>query len=229
MPSATGLHLLREMTANPPDGLTPVRARLRRDALALIESEALVHASYSYAIVPLDKVDGDTIHAGGETLTAPMLLPQSGELTALGVGVCTLGPQVEARTTSLFAQRKGSLALALDWVASEMLFALGRRMQDRMLADTLKQGLSMAGELRAGDPGLDISEQAAVLRLAQADRIGVALFKGHLMTPLKSTSTVLGIGKNLPAVSWSRCDDCRSKPKCRLALRAQAVAQAVAV
>jgi hypothetical protein len=229
MPSASGLNLLREMTANPPAGLTPVRARLRRDALALIEAETLVHASYSYAIVAIDRIVGETLHVGGETLIAPMLLPQSGELTALGVGVCTLGPLIEARTTSLFAQRKGSLALALDWVASEMLFALGRRMQDRMLADTLKQGLSMAGELRAGDPGLDISAQAAVLRLARADRIDVSLFKGHLMTPLKSTSTVLGVGRNLPAVHWSRCDDCRSRPKCRLALQAASTAQPVVV
>lgn len=226
MVCVVGVNLMREMVANPPDGLSPVRARLRRDALALIEAEELVCASYSYAIVPLDKVAGETLHAGGECLKAPQLLPESGELTALGVGVCTLGPKVDARTTALFAQRKGSLALALDWVSSEMLFALGRRMQDRLLADTLKQGLSMAGELRAGDPGLDISEQAAVLRLAQADRIGVHLFKGHLMNPLKSTSTVLGIGRNLPPVSWSRCDDCRFKAKCRLAQRARAEALA---
>jgi hypothetical protein len=222
MPRVIGVNVMRELVANPPAGLTPVRVRLRRDALALIEAENLVHACYSYAMVPLDRVDGDILHAGGETLNAPKLLPSSGELTALGVGVCTLGPKVEARTTALFAQRKGSLALALDWVASEMLFVVGRRMQDRLLTDTLKQGLCMAGELRAGDPGLDITEQAAVLRLAQADSIGVALFKGHLMTPLKSTSAVLGIGKNLPVVSWSRCDDCRSKPKCRLAQRASA-------
>lgn len=219
MPCVVGVDLMRELAKNPPEGLSPVRARLRRNAIALIGDEGLVEASYSYNIIPLDRPAAATLHAGGEAIHAPRLLPESGELTAIGAGVCTLGPKVEARTTALFAEKRGSLALALDSVASEMLFALGRRVQDRMLAETTRRRLTMAGELRAGDPGLDISEQAAVLRLAGATSIGVALFKSHLMTPLKSASWVLGVGRNLPAASWSRCDACPSQAKCGVGRR----------
>jgi hypothetical protein len=229
MPCVVGVDLMRELANNPPEGLSPVRARLRRNAIALIGEEGLVEASYSYSIVPLDRPAAATLHAGGESIHAPQLLPESGELTAIAVGVCTLGSQVEARTTALFAAKHGSLALALDSVASEMLFALGRRVQDRMLAETVRRRLTMAGELRAGDPGLDISEQAAILRLAGARSIGVELFKGHLMTPLKSTSMLLGVGRNLPAVNWSRCDACPSQPKCNVGRRRPgAVAQSAA-
>ena len=216
MPCVVGVDVLRELESRAPAGLSPVRARLRRDALALIRTDGLVAAAYSFGIIPLDRPAAATLHAGGEAIHAPRLLPESGELTAVAAGVCTLGPGVEERVTALFAQKRGSLALALDSVASEMLFALGRRVQDRMLADARRRRLSMAGELRAGDPGLDISEQAAVLRLAGARSIGVELVRGQLMVPLKSTSMLLGVGRDLPAVNWSRCDDCPSQPKCAL-------------
>jgi len=213
MPSVTGIDLVGELAANPPV-LSAMRARLRGRALELVAKENLVQAACSYRIVPLDRPAAPTLHAGGEALHAPWLLPESGELTALACGVCTLGPRVAARTTSLFTEKRASLALALDHAATEMLQVLDRRVQDRMLAETARCGLTMAGELRAGDPGLDISAQAAVLRLADAQAIGVALQEGFLMSPLKSTSMVLGVGRNLPPVRWSRCDACRSRVRC---------------
>lgn len=214
MPTVRGVDLKRELAKNPPAGLSPVRARLRGEALALIEAENLVEACYSYNIVALDRPAAETLFLAGEELHAPRLLPTSGELTALGCGVCTVGPRLGARVSSLFGERRASLALAVDEVGNEMLFALGRRIQDRMLSECYCRRLTMAGELNAGDPGLDITAQAAVLRLANAEAIGVRLHGGHLLTPLKSTSMVLGVGRNLPAVSWSRCDTCPSMNKC---------------
>ncbi|RTL52425.1 MAG: hypothetical protein EKK46_10745 [Rhodocyclaceae bacterium] len=200
-----------------------MRIRLRNDAIALIEAEGLVEdAAYSYNIVALERpatAAMTSFLAGGETINAPLLLPASGELTALGCGACTIGPQLGQRSTSLFAEKRASLAIALDEVGNEMLFALGRRLQDRMLSETMRKRLTMAGELHAGDPGLDISAQAAVLRLAGGDSIGIGLHQGHLLTPLKSGSVVYGVGKNLPEVSWSRCDSCPSKEKCSLGRR----------
>lgn len=227
MPRVIGVDLRRELAHNPPAGLSPVRARLRGAAIALIQAEGLVEdAAYSYHIVPLEAPAADRLLAGGESIHAPRLLPESGELTALGCGACTLGPLLGQRSTALFAEKRAALAVALDEVGNEMLFALGRRLQDRLLADTLKKRLSMAGELHAGDPGLDLAAQAAVLRLAEGDKIGIGLHRGHLLTPLKSGSVVFGIGKNLPAVSWSRCDHCPSKAKCSYGRRPKTPTQA---
>ncbi|MBI4984668.1 MAG: hypothetical protein HZC24_04825 [Rhodocyclales bacterium] len=219
MPTVRGRTLLRELAKNPPAGLSPVRLRLRDQALALLAAEELVEAAYCHRIVPLDRPAAETLHAGGEALYAPRLLPEAGELTALGCGVCTVGPHIETRITRLFAEKRASLALAVDEVANEMLFALGRRVQDRLFADCRRRNLAMAGELHAGDPGLDITAQAAVLRLAQADRIGVGVHGGHLLTPLKSTSVVFGVGIDLPEVTWSRCDACPSSAKCKFGRR----------
>ena len=218
MTLARGINVLRTVGNAPPSTpLSLTRARLRREALALSEREALVAASFSYRIVPLEHPAGQTLCLEGEILEAPWLLPTSGTLTAVACGVVTIGSALEERVHALFAGRHAALAVALDELGNEVLFAAARRAQDRMLAEATRQGLTMAGELRPGDPGLAIETQATVLRLAGADAVGVSLSSGLVMRPLKSTSMVLGVGLALPEVQWSRCDYCPSLERCRVA------------
>jgi hypothetical protein len=218
MPSARGFDVLRGIrTARSRAPQSPIRKRLRAEALELAQRESLLSAAYSYRIVTLDRPAGHSLCLEGEILEAPWLVPSCGELTAVACGVATIGPELEARVRELFAARRASLAVALDELGNELLFAVARRIQDRMLADTRKRGLMMAGELRSGDPGLALETQAAVLRLAEASTIGVTLSSGFLMRPLKSTSMVLGVGLALPHVNWSRCDYCPSLERCRVA------------
>jgi hypothetical protein len=192
----------------------------------LVERENLLNAAYCYRIVALDEPPSNVLRAGGETLDAMRLVPESGQLTAVAVGICTLGPALERRATGLFAERRMSLALALDKLGNELLSALSRRLQDRIVVEARKAQLTAAGELRAGDPGLPLDAQAAVQRLAGAESIGVTVTHGQVMHPLKSMSMVLGIGIDLPPARWSRCDDCPSAPKCRMSGRATAPAMA---
>jgi hypothetical protein len=193
---------------------------MRGEALDLVRAEQLTDAAYSYRIVPLDTPIGETLRLAGETLHAPWLLPASGQLTALACAVCTVGPRLETRVSELFAQKRASLALALDALGNELLFAASRQAQDRVLADVRRKKLSMCGELRPGDPGLGLDAHAAVLRLAQAETIAVGLRGTHTLMPLKSASIVMGVGIALPAASWSRCDHCPSRAKCRIVDRA---------
>jgi hypothetical protein len=208
--------------------MSPLRARLRDDAIALIAAEGLVEACYSYNIVAIERAVGGVFHAGGETIEAPRLLPESGELTALGCGVCTLGPRLESRVSALFMEKRASLAVTVNEVANAMLFALGRRIQDRMLSECYRKRLTMGTELHAGDPGLELEAQAAVLRLAEAEKIGINLHRGQLLTPLKSASVVFAVGRNLPETSWSRCESCPSGAKCSYGRRQQQATSAMA-
>ena len=220
MPTIRGSGLLREVARMPcPDAGFRQRRRFRRDALDLIESEDLLAPAFCHRIVPLEEPPGGLLRAGGETLEASRLLPASGHLTAVAAAVCTLGAALEQRISALFAERRISLALALDQLGNELLFALSRRAQDRIVAETHKRQLTAAGELRAGDPGLPLAAQAAIHRLAGAEAIGVGLTPGQVLQPLKSMSMLLGIGIDLPPARWSRCDDCPSAPKCRMSGR----------
>lgn len=218
MPTIGSGSLLRDVAASPcVSGPTTARDRYRREALALIERDALIAPAYSYRIVPLDEPPGTDLRVGGHALDALKLVPERGQLTAIAAAVCTLGPTLEQRISALFAERHGSLALALDSLGNELLFALSRRLQDRIIVEARKHQLTAAGELRAGDPGLPLTAQTAVLDLAAAGTINVTVSRSQLLHPLKSMSMILGIGIDLPAATWSRCDQCRSKSKCRMA------------
>jgi len=221
MPIIRGDGLVREVSGMPcPDGTFAQRGRIRRDALDLLERERLLAAAYCYRIVPLDEPPGEVLRAGGAVLEASRLVPDGGRLTALAFGICTLGPAIERRMTALFAERRMSLALALDRVGNDLLFALARRLQDRIVAEARKYRLTVAGELRAGDPGLPLETQAVVQRLSGADAIGVSVTPGQVLHPVKSISMVLGVGVDLPLAHWSRCDDCPSARKCTMSGRA---------
>jgi hypothetical protein len=230
---ARGFDVLGQAAEVPQSGRPSAsRERLRREAISLARAENLVDAAYSYCIVPLDRppaAEDLLLHAAGETLPACWLIPASGELTALACCVCTIGPMLEAHVTELFAERRPSLALALDELGNEMLFAVSRRAQDRIHADAHRRRFSMAGELHAGDPGLDLSAQAAVLRLAQCENVGVTLLHSSIMTPLKSTAVVLGVGIALPPATWSRCDSGPSRAKCGIGTRSDAAARPAAL
>lgn len=222
---ARGFDVLHEVAAAPPFAQkrrTPAADRLRLQALQLARNERLVQAGYSYRIVPLDASAAGTLRAEGEELLAPRLLPASGQLTAIACCVCTIGSALEQRVGALFAEQRVALATALDELGNELLSAVARRAHDRMHAHVDRDGLTLSGELRPGDPGLALSAQPAVLRLAGAHHVGVMVSDRLLMHPHKSTSMVLGVGIGLPPADWSRCDECPKQRTCRVAARARA-------
>jgi hypothetical protein len=224
MPFIKGFDLLAELpelAAHSPGRSSAAKTRLRAEALTLIEDEGLVEAAYNYAIVILDRpaARGDQLlYLGGTALPAAKLIPESGQLTALACAVATIGTRIDRRISDLFAEKRASLALALDAVGNQALFAVTRVTQDLISAEVSRRNLSMAGELRSGDPGLDLDTQQTVLDLAKAEEIAVRATATHMMTPLKSLSMVLGVGIGLPAATWSRCDQCpsRARGKCQL-------------
>ena len=222
MPVMEDVDVLREVERGPVPPRVARRARLlalRAEALARVREGGLVQARASWRIAPLACPPGcdGSLCIDGWPLHAPWLVPAAGQLTAVACAAATLGERVEREVSALFAQRRAALAVALDGVANELLFALSRRVQDRVLAEARRQGLGVAGELRAGDPGLDLQEQVTVLHLAGGAAIGIALTRTSMMSPAKSTTFVQGVGAGLPPQTWSRCDSCRSRAHCTLA------------
>lgn len=224
MPFLKEFDILAELPDLEADGAgraATTKNRRRAEALALVKDEALVEAAYSYAIVDLERpaAPGEKLlYLGGTALPASKLIPESGRLTALACAVATIGSQIDRRISGLFAEKRASLAVALDEVGNQLLFAVARVAEERIFAEAASRNLTLAGELRAGDPGLDLATQQTVLGLAGAEDIAVRVTQSQVMTPLKSVSMVLGVGIDLPKATWSRCDHCPSRAGglCRL-------------
>jgi len=223
MSTVRGAVLLRAIDAAPSRQVSETQTRLRNAALDLLRAEPLLSPRYSFRFVAIDQMHGGQLCLGGDTLEAPWLLPDRGTLTAVACCVATLGAGLEDRVHRLFDARSAALALVLDMVGNELLFALSRIAQDHMHSQAVRKGLTMAGELRSGDPGLALDTQRTVLSCASAESIGVTLSSGCVMRPLKSSSMVLGVGLALPEAKWSRCDHCPTRARCRVAKAANAL------
>ncbi len=194
--------------------MSRVAANQRQKAVELAESEDMIHGGFMFRMVDLGSERDGVLHLEGEEIHAPWLVPEVGELTGVAVGLATIGSRPEDRTRRLFAEKKASVALGLDSLGTAMLMATARGMEARLWGVARRAGLTVAGELRPGDPGLAIGVHANLLRLLEPERMGVRLSTGGVLTPLKTTTVMYGVGIGLPPANWSSCDHCSSRPTC---------------
>jgi len=136
-------------------------------------------------------------------------------LKAVAAAACTLGSALQERISSLFATRRRSLGLALDTVASELLFRLADRAFATIRREARRSGLGIGIEVSPGDPGVSLDQQARVLALADAARIGIHVIGAGMLSPMKSLSFLVALGPDLrrrPAPG--RCNCCPSRDRC---------------
>jgi hypothetical protein len=192
-------------------------ARARDEALDMIEREALARPAFGYRIFPVHTVRGDAIDVGGAALDAPLLAAASGELTAVAAAACTLGAAVQERISALFATHRRSLALALDTVANELLFRLADRAFATIRREARRAGLGSGIDASPGDPGVPLGQQARVLALADAARIGIHTTGRGMLSPMKSLSFLVALGPNLRRrAAHGRCNCCPSRDRCTM-------------
>jgi len=183
--------------------------------MEMIEREALSRPAYGYRILPVQAVRGDAIDVGGAALDAPVLAAEIGELKAVAVAACTLGSALQDRISALFATRRRSLALALDTVANELLFRLADRAFATIRREARRAGLGIGIEASPGDPGVPLDQQASVLALADAARIGMHATGAGMLSPMKSLSFLVALGPNLRRrATQGRCNCCPSRDRC---------------
>jgi hypothetical protein len=103
---------------------------------------------------------------------------------------------------------------ALDALDEQVVMEVSRQSQGPALALVKRRGLTIVGKLRPGNAGLALEAPPAAPRLFGVTRIGLDCTPGLNLSPHKSVSVVYGVGFDLPATSWSRCDDCRWRETC---------------
>src|SRR3989338_9229497 len=217
MPAMRSIDLsrvLRALAALP--GASGVEGRARQEALDLIERDALVQPAFSYRILPVRELRGETIDLGDATLRVAELAAESGELTAVAAATCTLGGALGARVTALFRAHRPLLAVALDAVGNELLFRVADRTFARIRREARRQELETGAELHPGDSGIALDQQSTLLALAGAEPNTIALTAHGMLAPVKSLSFLATLGRNLSGRSSRRCDHCPSKDRCRI-------------
>ncbi len=206
---------LRHLSARP--GSSRCDARARKLALEMIERDALARPAFGYRILPVQNVRGNAIDVGGAALDAPALAAESGELKAVAAAACTLGAAMQERIVALFAARRRSLALALDTAANELLFCLADRASAAIRRDARRAGMGAGIEASPGDAGMPLAQQAGVLALADAARIGIRASGAGMLSPMKSLSFLVALGPRLRRrAAQGRCNCCASRDRCTM-------------
>lgn len=209
-------------------GAEPGSIRARRPALvqvaewALVEGLPLLEPKVAYERYPVagmrhEKLELDALVQG------PGVRPGlSGRLIAQHLGparhvvalVCTLGPELEEVAAGLM-ETDPLLGWALDALGSAAVEALSLEVCNDFEAQAAASGLQTSLPLSPGMVGWPVEiGQPQIFSLVNAGEIGVTLTSSSFMTPRKSLSMVLGIGKDLDTGSRT-CDFCSLNETCR--------------
>lgn len=189
-----------------------VNERVRAEAAAMLKDEALIEPAFAFRVHALKSRRGDRFELDAATLCVPAFDSLTGTVSALAAAVCSIGPALERRVSGLFASREPLLALALDALGTEKLFALADRTAIRIRREARSRQLQAGTEANPGDTGFPIEEQAKVVALAGES---VVRLDGSMLRPVKSTSFVVPLGTGLPVpLLFQRCQRCSSRDKC---------------
>lgn len=176
---------------------------------AMVEARQVFRPRWIYQEFPVDSADDSGVRlADGPELLIREIPGRWGGISALGIALCTIGDGLEARIEALFAAREFPAAYMLDSLGSVAVEALGEAVHRRICEDRLAQGLKVTPRESPGYARWAIEEQPKVFALLSTGTIGVHLNPYCIMTPRKSVSFAVGIGRD--AIMGAGGSPCRS-------------------
>ncbi len=133
---------------------------------------------------------------------------------AVIIMVCTIGSLLDEMVSSLF-KVDPSLAVAMDGVGSAAVESLAIQACNYFENQVKDEGLNTTMPLNPGMVGWPVEQgQPEIFTLLDSEEILVTLNESCMMSPNKSLSMVLGVGKDVSPVG-SSCDYCSLKGVCK--------------
>lgn len=128
--------------------------------------------------------------------------------TSLLIMCRTIGPKLEARIKE-WQETDLMKGFVLDTVGSVATSNLGRLSLQYVETELKKEGLETSVGMAPGQLDWKLSAQEIVFELLKPEQIGVTLNQSFIMTPIKSSTAVVGVGEGLAAkrdaIPCTRC------------------------
>jgi hypothetical protein len=113
------------------------------------------------------------------------------------LGICTIGPKLEARVTELFNEDDPVSAVILDEIGTLWVNGLGRELHEKIRTAAKAASKRASPSYRPGIGRWPVELQRTLLdHLPAAAGLGVHLVEG-MMIPQKSVSMIVGVGTKL--------------------------------
>lgn len=176
------------------------------------EGYALLEQRVSYKVFDV-KVTKGQIEFSGEkfVIKSRFLAERLKSASKAALFVCTIGGRLTNKVNEYVAKGEIAHATVLDAVGSEAAEALAQKVDDLINKEMDRKGFSSLMRFSPGYGDWSIFDQAKVLKILGADKIGVKATKSSIMIPEKSVTACIGlIEKGFRAVKHS--DERHNKP-----------------
>jgi hypothetical protein len=127
----------------------------------------------------------------------------------LALFICTIGKAPELLSKKLFDQGDALEGYVLSLVASEAADNLAAHLHDYIKELCFAEGLGITNRFSPGYCRWDVADQKELFSFFPENSSGITLNDSALMTPIKSVSGIVGIGKNIILKKYpcSLCDN----------------------
>ncbi len=181
---------------------------------ALAEGRSLIEPVLVFRELAVKAQRHECLILDDGSLTGKLVPKHLGAATQLVVMVLTIGDKLVVRVSEVMSQDI-LYAMALDGLGSAAVEALGaaacRYVEDQATARGLKTTLPLSPGME--DWPVDAGQQQ-IFGWVDASQAGVRLTESWMMVPRKSTSAVMGLGKDI-AQQGRPCDYCAMTKTCR--------------
>lgn len=124
--------------------------------------------------------------------------------------LCTAGEEIGKRSRKAMNERDFLRGYTYDVIGSEIAEAAADLMQADLEGNAASEGFRITNRYSPGYCGWDVSEQHKLFQLIPYNYCGIRLNESALMSPEKSVSGIIGIGKNVKSNSYT-CQLCDMK------------------
>jgi hypothetical protein len=180
---------------------------LIRELLASLKKTRLLKSAVAYEYYTISSMNGSQISLEGDKAIhgplIPAIFPEAKELAVL---LCTIGPRLEKQVTDYSKSGEAMRGMILDGIGSTAVDMIAREVLRRLASEVSSRGHEISSPVNPGMPGFPLTEQWNLLKLVNADEIGVSLTSSGIMVPRKSASMVIGIGPKM--TRWTEAEIC---------------------
>jgi hypothetical protein len=180
---------------------------LIRELLASLKKARLLEPAVAYEYYTVSSITGSQISLESDKAIhgplLPAIFPEAKELVVM---LSSIGPRLEKQVTDYSKNGAVLQGMILDGIGSAAMDKLVSEVLRLIATEVSSRGYEISSPVNPGMPGFPLTEQWNLLRLVNADEIGVRLTASGLLVPRKSTSVVMGIGPKM--TRWTQAEVC---------------------
>jgi len=199
-------------------GIPPTQASAPLQAAAqdvIDEAHGLLSPAAMYTILPVRHFEHEQVVLDiGASFSGSLVARALTGATEVALAVCTIGPALEERMSTLFAEGESVRAVALEGAGIAAVRQVTNLVGVRICDAATARGLSVGMRASPGQEGWSIQQQRLLFGLIPAGQIGVRLTSSCLMVPRVSVSFVIGLGPDMRADAVP-CDFCSKRERCQ--------------